>query len=357
MADRQPAQPDDTRQGGADSGPPIDPYRDWLDVRTPERPPSHYALLGLRELESDPEAIAEAARRAKRTVRSYQIGKYRKRALELQTEIGRAADVLGDPEKKSEYDGERRERLVELARANFPAPDPDKSADELFADWLEQCREANLPVVELLGDLMAWCLRAGSQWPRRGTCQAPLPVGIWVYAESAAVGQCAERAPLQVRVAAVKRIQQGLGIGERLSRVINLEIAERPGSFVRSEVVRQAGASPRQLVQRWVDRLAEAGVRTAEACPVGRAMPALVGLTGSLEESLAEPITPTTRPAGPSVGERLLGTLREHGAQVRAAWAGWSGRHEWLVRAGLTALVIAAGVALLVVVLLLLVSL
>jgi len=168
----------------------VDPYRDWLGVTTLERPPSPYQLLRLAELETSQRAIADAARRVKRTVRAYQIGQYRQMALALMTEIGQATDVLSNKDKKVAYDRRRLTALLTLAEENFPQADLNRPLDEVFAEWLARCEQAAMPVTRLLPELMQWCLHRSFAWPARGSVEAPLPVGLWIYAEAAIVGQC-----------------------------------------------------------------------------------------------------------------------------------------------------------------------
>ena len=79
-------------------------YREWLGIANPA--PSYYGLLGLPELETDDAAVLGAGRRVKRKVRAYQIGLYRKQALDLLAEIGQAVSVLTNARKKKAYDGE-----------------------------------------------------------------------------------------------------------------------------------------------------------------------------------------------------------------------------------------------------------
>jgi len=52
----------------------FDPYHKWLGIPKNLRPPTYYQLLGLSNLERDPEVIEEAAIRQSSHLRSYQLG-------------------------------------------------------------------------------------------------------------------------------------------------------------------------------------------------------------------------------------------------------------------------------------------
>ena len=335
------------RSGSADR------YRDWLGVTSLERPPSHYVLLGLAELENNPRAIGEAARQAKKTIRAYQIGQYRREALALLTEIGQAVDVLTNVEKKSAYDAERRGLLLELAEANFPQAELERPLDEVFAEWLSRCDKGGLPVPQLLPELMRWCLSRAFSWPKRGAHGVPLPLGLWTYFEAAVVGQCVQRSALEQRVAAVKRAQQSFGISVDLSRIINLDIARRPESFAGSELVQTAADEPRELMQRWVDRLADRGVVLAETSGTYSALAFLLGLADERGRPIDEPVRPRTvavRKA--STPSAALASLRDLCEGMADAVRRTAAEKPELMRALKWALVISGGIILLAVLLL-----
>jgi hypothetical protein len=84
--------------------PNFDPYHKWLGIPKHLRPPTYYQLLGLSQGESDPEVIEEAAVRQSTHLRSYQIGPQAELCTRLLNEIGRAQQVLLNPQKKREYD-------------------------------------------------------------------------------------------------------------------------------------------------------------------------------------------------------------------------------------------------------------
>jgi hypothetical protein len=342
----------------AAAGASVDPYRDWLGVTSLERPPSPYQLLGLAELETSQRAIADAARRVKRTARAYQIGQYRQHALALMTEIGQAADVLSNKEKKAAYDQRRLTSLLTLAEENFPQADLNRPLDEVFAEWLIRCEQAAMPVTRLLPELMQWCLNRSFAWPTRGSIEAPLPVGLWIYAEAAIVGQCVARGSLERRVQAVKQTQQLFGVSSDLSRIINLDIARRPASFAEMDLVRMAAAEPRTLMQTWVDRLAIGKKRIIiePGTPAYTALAFLLGLVDDNGTPVDEPVRPqTVTPDTPSTAGRLLASIGDACNRVASQIGRWATTHPQAVRALILALAISGGIILLLLALLALV--
>src|SRR5436190_6764742 len=100
--------------------PQFDPYHKWLGIPKHQRPPTYYQLLGLSQGESDREVIEEAAVRQSTHLRAYQIGTHADLCTKLLNEIGRAQQVLLNPQKKREYD----DRLAEKARRNVSGATP-----------------------------------------------------------------------------------------------------------------------------------------------------------------------------------------------------------------------------------------
>jgi hypothetical protein len=82
----------------------FDPYHKWLGIPPEQQPPSYYRLLGVDPRESDPEVIEEMAIRQTSHVRTYQIGPHAEECTRLLGEIGQAARVLLDPERRRAYD-------------------------------------------------------------------------------------------------------------------------------------------------------------------------------------------------------------------------------------------------------------
>ena len=333
----------------------MDPYRDWLGVTSLERPPSPYQLLGLAELETSQRAIADAARRVKRTVRAYQIGQYRPLALALMTEIGQAADVLSNKDKKAVYDRRRLASLLTLAEENFPQADLNRPLDEVFAEWLVRCEQAAMPVTRLLPELMQWCLSRSFAWPTRGPVEVPLPMGLWIYAEAAIIGQCVARSPLERRVQAVKQTQQLFGVSSDLSRIINLDIARRPASFAEMDLVHMAADEPRRLMQMWVNRLA-AGKKQLLLDPDTPAYTALAFLLGLVDDRgtpIDEPVRPqTVAPDTPSAAGKLLASIGDASSGVASRIGRWAAAHPQGVRTLILALAISVGIILLLLTLL-----
>jgi len=95
----------------------IDPYSEWLGIQSPERPLSHYRLLGLDEFESDPQTITVAADRAIALVRKVRPGAQAESWQKLLDELSLAKMCLSDPGRKGQYDAQLRTRTP-----NRPAP-------------------------------------------------------------------------------------------------------------------------------------------------------------------------------------------------------------------------------------------
>ncbi len=82
----------------------FDPYLQWLGIRDPERPPSHYRLLGLDLFESDPEVISGAADRQMSHVRTFQTGPNAAVSQALLNELAVARRCLLNEQSRADYD-------------------------------------------------------------------------------------------------------------------------------------------------------------------------------------------------------------------------------------------------------------
>ncbi len=82
----------------------FDPYVEWLKISEPSRPVSHYSLLDIEKLESDPQRISTAAKNRVGMLQKLRLGPQREVAQRLIGEVMAAAACLTDPNSKAEYD-------------------------------------------------------------------------------------------------------------------------------------------------------------------------------------------------------------------------------------------------------------
>jgi WD40 repeat protein len=82
----------------------FDPYRKWLGIREPQRPPNHYRLLGLELFEDDPEVIQNAADARMSHIRTFAGGQYSDLSQRILNELSMAKLCLLKPEAKRSYD-------------------------------------------------------------------------------------------------------------------------------------------------------------------------------------------------------------------------------------------------------------
>lgn len=104
---------------------PFDPYVKWLGIRTPERPPNHYLLLGLTPFEADADVIDAAANRQMAHVRTYQTGAQSAISQRVLNELAAARVHLLNPEKKAAYDANLRAQVAQLQTAAISKPSTD----------------------------------------------------------------------------------------------------------------------------------------------------------------------------------------------------------------------------------------
>lgn len=91
----------------------FDPYLKWLGIRTPQRPPDHYALLGLRAFEDDSDVIANAADRQMAHVKTFQSGQFAELSQRLLNELAAAQVCLLNPAQKQAYDQRLKRNTAE----------------------------------------------------------------------------------------------------------------------------------------------------------------------------------------------------------------------------------------------------
>ena len=86
----------------------FDPYKEWLSIESNQRPPNHYALLGLEPFEGDIEKITAAADRLMKTVGEFLSGDLSDSAKKILGELTEARLCLLDMESKEAYDFQLR---------------------------------------------------------------------------------------------------------------------------------------------------------------------------------------------------------------------------------------------------------
>ena len=87
-----------------------DPYLELLNIRSPERPPNAYALLGIAEFESDRDTIEDAAGLRMGLLQELANSEHMDASQKLLNEISGARRLLLDTTKKIAYDEELRTR-------------------------------------------------------------------------------------------------------------------------------------------------------------------------------------------------------------------------------------------------------
>jgi hypothetical protein len=87
---------------------PFDPYLKWLGIRSAQRPPDHYRLLGLELFESDSDVIAAAADRQMAHVRRFQNGPHAVHSQDLLNQLAAAKVCLLRVDMKAAYDEQLR---------------------------------------------------------------------------------------------------------------------------------------------------------------------------------------------------------------------------------------------------------
>jgi len=116
--------------------PDIDPYYEWLGIPLNERPVTHYRLLGLREGESNPKVIENAADRVMGFLRQRTGGVRGNIATQLLNEVAQSRLVLLDAKRKADYDRRFRRQEPTIARrppvpsGNGAATPPDENGQE-----------------------------------------------------------------------------------------------------------------------------------------------------------------------------------------------------------------------------------
>lgn len=106
----------------------FDPYHKWLGVPPEEQPPSHYRLLGLKDLEADPDVIQAAADQRMAHLRTYQTGQYADWSQRLLNEVATARICLLNPDRKAAYDQQLQDAKQAAMQLSEPEPAPQSFA-------------------------------------------------------------------------------------------------------------------------------------------------------------------------------------------------------------------------------------
>lgn len=103
----------------------FDPYRKWLAVADPQRPPNHYRLLGLEPFESDTEVIENAADARMALVRTFAGGRHGILSQRILNELAVARVCLLSAKRREAYDAKLKAEGVGGSEAALrPVPPP-----------------------------------------------------------------------------------------------------------------------------------------------------------------------------------------------------------------------------------------
>ena len=105
----------------------FDPYHIWLGIPLEDQPPSHYRLLAIPELESNPDVIDTAAERQTLMLRTFQTGDQAELAEQILNEVSAARICLLDAEQKARYDQQLHAKIQPA-----PVPPPPIPAKRLL---------------------------------------------------------------------------------------------------------------------------------------------------------------------------------------------------------------------------------
>ena len=228
-------------------------YAQWLDLHTHN--PSYYGLLGLPELESDEEAIQQAGRRIKRKLRAYQIGTYRKQALELLAKWKPA--------------------IADTYQLYCAGTSHDASALE---GWLNTCQARSIPVTRLLPAMIRSLGPELGRWPPQGGHSMSLPLNMWLYRDVIILAQCIPHGSLEHRGESVKHIQRVLGLTEGLARIVAEEVTRSQHLFSHLRLAAVARRDPVRLLVRLGQRIRRYGGHLGRHAKIIVAVAKLIGV-------------------------------------------------------------------------------
>jgi hypothetical protein len=322
-------------------------YREWLRIKSIT--PSYYGILGVPELETDQQVILHAGRRVKRKLRAYQIGQYRKQALDLLAEVGQAMVVLTSADKKDPYDRELLKRwkaaIDECYRAHVDGAGRDPGVLEA---WLNACVLRGVPATRLLPAMVRRLGPRHKEWPPHGEHKVGLPVGLWIYRDAVILGQCLHIGRLERRVEAVKHIQKLLGVTEGLARLVAEEVSRSLHIFSRARLLGEAKRDPEGYLVRVGRRIHRYGGHLGRNAEILATIASLLGMHRKVIEKVAERLK---QPAGEVSAARKAALASRKAARDAKTVLQWLRFHPQAamvvaaVLAGIVVLALAAVVA------------
>lgn len=100
----------------------FDPYYEWLDIESHERPLTPYLLLGLENFEEDQELIASAAEERIEYVEQFRQGEHAEAAAKVLKQLREAQGCLLSAKKKAKYDAKLRDHQTTSGVGSAPPP-------------------------------------------------------------------------------------------------------------------------------------------------------------------------------------------------------------------------------------------
>lgn len=122
------------------------PIVKWLDRQEP--PTDFYELLGVARLDPDVEVLRSLVRQSSRALfpfQSHRDPQKAQRAIRLQLELGRAADILASPQKLAQFRGQLLERI---RREWLEKPSSQKQNDPALRKWLQDQHKLHVSVID-----------------------------------------------------------------------------------------------------------------------------------------------------------------------------------------------------------------
>jgi len=114
---------------------PFDPYHEFLGIDKRNRPPDHYALLGLAIFESDPKKIDEAATDRMSRLQDLANSEFVDHSQRLLNELSAARRCLLNPVQKMAYDEAlraKKQRAKQVAVKNPPGSKGARTKKQLI---------------------------------------------------------------------------------------------------------------------------------------------------------------------------------------------------------------------------------